>query len=205
MINPDSGAATPLRQWLRAFLPGRLAIDSAERWRAVIGAGLGILVAAVVSRYFASPEAMWLVAPLGASAVLVFAVPSSPLAQPWAVVGGNTLSALVGIACVRLIGDPALAGSVAVALAIAVMMATRCLHPPGGAMALFVVLSHSTAFDFALFPALTNSLLLVLAGTAYNSATGRRYPHVQLPPRTHDERPSDRFNSSDLDAVLAQI
>ena len=66
-------------------------------------------------------------------AVLLFAAPASPLAQPWSVVGGNTLSTLVGVACVLLIPDPVAAAAVAVALAIAVMFALRCLHPPGGA------------------------------------------------------------------------
>jgi hypothetical protein len=56
-------------------------------------------------------DAAWLVAPLGASAVLVFAVPSSPLAQPWSVIGGNTLSALVGAACAHFIHDPAWAAA----------------------------------------------------------------------------------------------
>jgi CBS domain-containing membrane protein len=200
----NSGAATRLHHWLRAFIPGKLIIDSAERWRSVLGAGLGILIAAAISRFFAAPDAIWLVAPLGASAVLVFAVPASPLAQPWAVVVGNTLSAAIGIACVRFIGDPALAGCIAVALAIAAMMATRSLHPPGGAMALFAVLGHSTDFGFALFPALTNSLLLVLAGIGYNTVTNRRYPHVQLPQRAHPDQPASRFKSSDLDAVLAR-
>jgi CBS domain-containing membrane protein len=159
-----------------------------------------------LSRWFAGsdPSAVWLVAPLGASAVLVFAVPSSPLAQPWSVIGGNTLSALVGIACARWIPDPALAGSIAVAGAIAVMFATRCLHPPGGAMALFAVLAHATHFEFALFPALVNSALLVFVGILYNSVTGRRYPHVQLPERAKTAHAATRFSSADLDAVLAR-
>lgn len=202
----QSGAMARLRHWLRAFVPGALAINSTERGRAVIGAAVGIVTTAVLSRLLAGadPAAVWLVAPLGASAVLVFAVPASPLAQPWSVIGGNTLSALVGIACARWIGDPALAGSVAVAGAIALMLATRCLHPPGGAMALFAVLAHATHFQFAIFPALVNSALLVFVGIAYNSMTGRRYPHVQLPERSKTEQAAARFNSADLDAVLSR-
>ncbi|MFG3757464.1 HPP family protein, partial [Klebsiella pneumoniae] len=74
-----------------------------------------------------------LVASIGASAVLLFAVPASPLAQPWPIIGGNSVSALVGIVVARAIGDPLLAAAVAAALAIAVMSLARCLHPPGGA------------------------------------------------------------------------
>jgi CBS domain-containing membrane protein len=188
----------------RAWLPGRTAINARERLRAVAGAGVGLLFTALVCRMLAQPslDSVWLIAPLGASAVLVFTLPASPLAQPWSVIGGNTVAALVGIACVRWIPDPALAGALATALAIAAMLALRCLHPPGGAVALFAVLAHATQFRFALFPVLANSLLLVLAGVFYNSLTGRRYPHVQLAPR----RPSAnaRFSAADVDAVLAR-
>tara|TARA_R110000868_G_scaffold409835_1_gene696210 strand:+ start:1341 stop:1697 length:357 start_codon:yes stop_codon:yes gene_type:complete len=76
-----------------------------------------------------------IVAPLGASAVLVFAVPSSPLAQPWAVVGGNTISTLIGVWAFNLFPDITLAAGVAVGGAILVMSLLRCLHPPGGAAA----------------------------------------------------------------------
>jgi CBS domain-containing membrane protein len=205
-VSLETGAAARLRQWLRAFIPGPLAVNATERWRAVAGAAIGILGTALLCRFLAGsdPSALWLVAPLGASAVLVFAVPASPLAQPWSVIGGNTLSALIGVACARWIGDPALAAAVAVSLAIGTMFATRCLHPPGGAMALFAVLAHATHFEFALFPALVNSGLLVAVGIAYNSVTGRRYPHVQLVERGRQEKVPARFTSSDLDAVLAR-
>ncbi len=146
---------------------------------------LGIVITAILCRLCAnSPTAVWLVAPLGASAVLVFAVPASPLAQPWSVVGGNTVSALIGVLCVHLIDDPALAAGVAVAAAIVAMFALRCLHPPGGAAALLAVLTHASSLDFVFFPVLVNSMLLVLVGIVYNTATGRRYPHSQLIERT---------------------
>ncbi|RYH63846.1 MAG: hypothetical protein EON54_07270, partial [Alcaligenaceae bacterium] len=118
------------------FWPARTRVGWRERFRIILGAGLGILAAALLARWwagFARVEGLWFAAPLGASAVLVFAVPASPLAQPWAVIGGNVLSALVGSACAALIPDPAWAGAAAVALAIALMFSLRCLHPPGGA------------------------------------------------------------------------
>ena len=66
-------------------------------------------------------------------------LPASPLAQPWSVIGGNVISGLVGVACVRWLGHalplPLLAG-LACGASIAVMFALRCLHPPGGAVAL---------------------------------------------------------------------
>lgn len=193
---------------LVALWPARMQVSAIERWRAAVGTGLGLLFVGLLSRLAvdSGPAALpWLVAPLGASAVLVFAVPASPLAQPWAVVGGNTVSALIGIACATWIADPAWAGAVAVATAIGVMFALRCLHPPGGAMALMVALAGVQNFEFAWYPAFVNSVLMVAAGIAYNTATRRRYPHVQSAPQPRPAVDSvSRFSSADLDAVLAR-
>lgn len=193
-----------LLRGLAAWLPAPLRVDARERSRAVLGSTLGILLTGVLSRWVASRFGIdpWLAAPLGASAVLVFAVPSSPLAQPWSVIGGNTVSALVGLVCATAIGDPAMAGSVAVGSAIAVMFVLRCLHPPGGATALLAVLTHTADPRFALLPILLNSALLVSAGTLFNSLTGRRYPHTQQPPQPVAGAGS-RFTAGDLDAALA--
>ena len=153
------------------------------------------------------PGLPWLVAPLGASAVLVFAVPASPMAQPWPVVGGNTLSALVGIAGVHgvhLLGSPELAAALAVATAIALMLALRCLHPPGGATALMMMLGGISNPAFAFYPVMLNSVLLVAAGIAYNNATRRPYPHMQLQPARAPLSGEARLLDADLDAVLAR-
>jgi len=179
-------------------------VDTRERVRAFGGAAVGILVAGVLSRWWAGAGTMtpWLVAPIGASAVLVFAVPASPLAQPWPVVGGNTVSALLGTVCVLLIPEPTVAAAVAVGLAIAVMFQLRCLHPPGGASALLVVLTQTSDFRFSAMPVLLNSVLLVLAGMAYNRFTGRSYPHTPLPAQPGPPG-GTRFSPQDLDAALA--
>ena len=191
--------------WLRAFWPAPVSVDARERWRAAAGGAIGILFTALLSRWIAGTagDALWMVAPMGASAVLVFCMPASPVAQPWAVVGGNVLSALVGIACSRWIGDPAIAAATAVGLAIGLMFATRCLHPPGGAMALLAALSHTDRFEVAFFPVLANAVLLTLAGIVYNSATRRRYPHAQVSPRTPSGPAGSRFSHADFDAALA--
>jgi CBS domain-containing membrane protein len=109
----------------------------------------------------------------------------------------------VGILCVRFTHDPALAGAVAVSLAIGTMFTLRCLHPPGGAMALIAVLTQTSHFEFAWFPAFVNSGLLVLAGILYNTLTGRRYPHVQLA-NVDGPKSLNRFSSADLDVVLSR-
>ncbi|MFT7722180.1 MAG: HPP family protein [Roseateles sp.] len=207
-----SAALLPSRllNLLRALRPAPQAVNARERLRVVLGAGLGILLAGLAGQAAMAPGLPWLVAPLGASAVLVFGLPASPLAQPWAVLGGNTLSALVGIACLRWLPLPPLAiAAVAVALAIGVMFALRCLHPPGGAASLLMVMTATQDWQAAFLPVALNSLLLVLAGMAYNAATGRRYPHAQGVPAAPAAPggPSiapPRFGEAELDAVLAR-
>jgi CBS domain-containing membrane protein len=200
---------------LRAFRPAPVSANWRERLRVVVGATLGILLTGLLCSSFGvtlgggmagTTDAWpWLVAPMGASAVLVFAVPSSPMAQPWAVVAGNTLSALVGVACVRWLGNPQVAAALAVGLAIGLMFALRCLHPPGGASALLVALAGVTDPAFALYPVMVNSLLLAAVGMAYNNATRRRYPHMQLPPEAPAARDDEAAAvDADLDAVLAR-
>ena len=152
---------------------------------------------------------------MGASAVLLFCVPSSPLAQPWAVVGGNTISALIGYACAHLVPDALLAAPLAGCLAIGTMFALRCLHPPGGAVALTTVLGGHAVFDagwmFALSPVALNSILIVLAALLYNNLTGRRYPHAQHAADrnlhgTGDPAPNARLGitEDDLEAALVR-
>jgi CBS domain-containing membrane protein len=201
-------STVPFFAWLREFLPARMAVNGRERLRVVLGAIAGLLVTGVLCRFVVphEPNLPWLVAPIGASAVLVFGLPASPLAQPWAVVGGNVLSALVGILCGHAFGHEPWVAGVAVGLAIGVMFSLRCLHPPGGASALLVVLAGVSDLHFVVFPVLANSLLLVAAGVAYNSATRRRYPHGQFRPMPAPAAavPTARFSEADLDAVLAR-
>jgi len=197
---PSTATDSPRRpSWWQAFWPARQAVDARERLRGAAGAGIGILITAIVG-HLAMRMGMpaWIVAPMGASAVLVFAVPASPLAQPWSVVGGNTLSATVGIVCATWGGSTEWAAAAAVAGAIGLMFALRCLHPPGGASALLMVVAGVTDPRYAIFPVLLNSLLLTSVGVLYNNLTGRRYPHAQLAPK----QPSEA--KDDLDAVLAR-
>ena len=193
-----------MTRWLRHFWPAPLGIDGRERLRFIVGAMAGVLLTAMLSRWWAGDSATgpWMVASLGASAVLVFGMPSSPLAQPWPVLGGSTLSALVGAGCAAVVPDPALAGALAVGLAIALMVPLRCLHPPGGAMALYVVLSAGDGWRLAAFPILLNVLILLLAAVVYNTLTGRRYPHPQRV-QGRSEIAAGAFTSSDVDAALS--
>jgi CBS domain-containing membrane protein len=203
--------------WLRAFVPQRNTVPRHERMRAVAGALVGLLLTAGLSMLMLGTATLplALVAPMGASAVLLFCVPASPLAQPWPVIGGNTVAALVGVACAKAIGNPLLAAPLAGALAILVMFLLRCLHPPSGAVALTTVLGgpavHAAGFGFAFLPVCLNSTLIVLVALVFNNLTGRRYPHTQQSMlqnvhATRDPVPTARvgFSKEDLDAALAR-
>ena len=150
-----------------------------ERIRSVFGALIGLILVLTIAKYLGEIGGLdeWLMASLGASALLVFALPGSPMAQPWAVIAGNTLSALVGISVIHLINEPLLAMPLAASLSILGMFVLRCLHPPAAAVALIVVLGHVLHYRFAFFPVMVDSILLVLAGAVYSNLTGKRYPN----------------------------
>jgi CBS domain-containing membrane protein len=203
----------PLRSALARLSPvGRLG------WlRSSFGAMCGIMLTGFICHMWLGTAAGLpaLVAPMGASAVLLFAVPASPLAQPWSILGGNTLSALVGIGCATLIQDPVYAAGFAVAGAIGLMSLTRCLHPPGGAAALTAVLGGpaitAAGWSFAFVPVALNCVILLVIGWVFNNATRHSYPHrVRAISRnvhgTTDAAPQDRigYTSADIDAVLAR-
>jgi CBS domain-containing membrane protein len=207
-----------LNQWLRGFMPKPTSTGKLERLRACVGALLGILLTGPVTRWIlgsgTSTALPMLVAPMGASAVLLFALPSSPLAQPWSIVGGNLVSAAVGVTCALWIGDPIWAAALAVSIAIAAMMALRCVHPPSGAVALTAVLGgpviHAQGYWFLLAPIGLNSLLLLAVALLFNNLTRHRYPHIAPEPasRLHPTGlQSDNrfgFTSEDMDYVLSR-
>jgi CBS domain-containing membrane protein len=201
-----------LSVWLKGFIPLPIGGGNKEKLLACIGAAIGLMVTEWISRATLGGLNPWFIAPMGASAVLLFAVPMSPLAQPWSLLGGNFLSAVIGVTCARYIGDPALAASAAVALAIGAMFALRCLHPPSGAVALTAVLGGPAVvvqgYHFAFSPVLANSALLLVAALVFNNMSRRRYPHPVTTHanqhRTSDPRPVERvgFTRADLDEAL---
>ncbi|MFB9950846.1 HPP family protein [Rhizobium puerariae] len=204
-----------MRRALRRLLPEPAPISSKERLRAASGALAGILVTGLIGSLALRADASLpaLIAPMGASAVLLFAVPSSPLAQPWSILCGNIVAALVGVTAAMFVDDPFVASALAIGLAIAAMMTLRCLHPPSGAIALTAVLGgpaiHELGYGFVLWPVAGNSLALLVLALIYNNLTGRPYPHAIKPSTDHgtaDPAPIERigFTSADLDDVLKE-
>jgi len=201
---------------VRIFRPILAGATLRDRIIACVGALIGIGLTGLISGLMLGNDVHLplIVAPMGASAVLLFAVPASPLAQPWPIIGGNVISSLVGAIVAHLVPEPALAAGLAVALAIAAMSLLRCIHPPGGAAALLTVFAgtpgHPVDFLFPLVPVALNTVLLVGLGWAFHKLTQRSYPHkaVAQParPRT-DADPFRRvgFRPEDIDSALANI
>jgi CBS domain-containing membrane protein len=215
-VGPENQAGrVPGFQLFRPILAGA---TLRERLIACLGALAGITLTGLICGWFfgQGPHIPLIVAPMGASAVLLFAVPASPLAQPWSIIGGNTISAFMGVLAAHFITNPVVAIGVGVSLAIAAMSLTRCLHPPGGAAALTALIGGpavtSAGFLFPLFPVCINSVILVALGVAFHKISRRNYPHVPAaaPVNTHgtaDLPPSIRvgFRPEDVDAALLAL
>ncbi|KVK98796.1 HPP family protein [Burkholderia cepacia] len=213
MSSGSPSSRRTLRQWLHSFIPHPMSLGWRERLRSCTGALVGIATVGVTMRALPGVPGLvpLLVAPMGASAVLLFAVPASPLAQPWSIIGGNLVAATVGVACAQWIADPVTAAAVAIACAIGGMFALRCVHPPSGAVALTAVVGgpaiHSLGFGFVLEPIALQSAILLSAALAYHALTGHRYPHGGVRPEAKPQAGAAAparggFTRGDLDAVL---
>lgn len=152
-----------------------------------LGAMIGIGICGYLSaNYFEPRDMTLLIGSFGASAVLVYGAIKSPLAQPRNLVGGHILSGLVGVGCSQLLGHIVwLAAALAVSLAIVAMLATKTLHPPGGATALIAVIGgakiHNLGFLYAFLPAGAGAMiLLVIALIVNNLSKSRKYPEYWL-------------------------
>ena len=140
-----TNTGTDMKTWIKHFLYesgfNSQTVSNRERLITSFGGFCGILGVYFVSDTLLNAEATaMIIASMGASAGLLFAVPHSALAQPWNVVGGHLISALIGVSCARFIPDLLVAAALSVGCAIAAMHYLRCIHPPGGATALSAVI-----------------------------------------------------------------
>ncbi|WP_312463805.1 HPP family protein [Pantoea endophytica] len=172
---------TSVRTFLARLWPHPLPGGRKQMVIASIGAGLGLMITSLTSHWLLGEVNLWFVAPMGASAVLLFGLPNSPLAQPWSIVGGNLVAGVVGVTTALWVPHPALACGIAACVTIALMFQLRCLHPPSGAVALTAILGgngvQQLGYHFILTPVLLNSVCLALLALLFNNLAGRRYPH----------------------------
>jgi len=211
---------TRFRRLARSLGPAVGPPNLREMLRACIGAGIGLTLCTFLVRLTMAPvdaagpdPSLLLIAPLGATAMLAFAVPSSPLAQPWAALVGNTVAALVGVTVVMVVADPWLALGLSVTLAMIAMMMLRATHPPAAGIALGTVLTadavREAGFSYAFSPVMLDTALLLSLAVIFNHLTGRVYPFRQ--PVEHAPRPLGDtglrpvVDSADLTAILQRL
>lgn len=174
-----------------------------EKWRAGLGAFLGILaVVAIGSQVPDHAGSPLVLASMGSSAVSLFAIPHSPMSRPWSLLGGHLLSAAVGVSCSLAIDYLPLAAALAVALALVIMYYGRCLHAPGGATALAIVLGgaqmHPAGYPMLLMPVLLNVGVLLAVALAFNNGFACR-ADIPVPggQAEGDAVADGRYNSAD--------
>jgi CBS domain-containing membrane protein len=157
-------------------------VSHAEKIVSALGGFIGIFCIFIVSQWAVGPNpAALIVASMGATVVLLFAVPHGRLSQPWSILGGHVVSAIVGVSCAKFIPGTILAGSLAVGAAIGLMYYLRCIHPPGGATAISAVIGgqavHDLGYQYVLTPILLNVIIILLVAIIFNYAFAwRRYP-----------------------------
>lgn len=189
-----------LRLARRDITPG----GNIEKWISGIGAALALGVVYLLNTEVLAPGSTHLlIASMGASAVLLFALPHSPLAQPYPLIAGHALSCAIGVLIVRYVPE-ALAPATAVGVAITSMYYLRCLHPPGGATALAVVVGgeevHALGYQFVISPVLIDVLCLVAIAIAFNYFfPWRRYPISLVPAGAKEAAASDAIHNIGID------
>ncbi len=198
----------------RRLLGTLLYTSLSERLLASIGGGLGILAILWITQEVLDQQgAAMLAASMGATAVLLFAIPHSPFSQPWPVFGGHMLGALVGVSCAHFLSDPLLAAPLAMVITVTLMYSLRCQHPPGAATAMIAVLGgesvHGLGYGFLLTPVLENILILLLVAVLFNLPfPWRRYP-ARFAARHEEDQASppssDELTTEDITHALEQI
>ncbi len=204
-----------LRAWLGIELNP---VSHSERLVSTVGGFLGIFFILIASGLvLGDREATFLiVASMGASAVLLFAVPHGPLSQPWALIGGHTVSALIGIGCALLVPNQLVSAALAVGLAIGAMHVFRCIHPPGGATALTAVIGgpavQALGFQFLFTPVLLNVAIILATAIGVNYLfIWRRYPAALVRKKKTDAETEKKhlaegsLSHSDLEYAMRQI
>ena len=165
---------------LARWLPAAINTRPTEWSRAAIGMALGTLFSVwACSQVFGIEVAYHLIGPLGASAVLLFAVSSGALAQPWSIIGGYLCASVVALLVAHVLGRTLGSACLAAGMALILMCWLRCLHPPAGALALTLVLADpaTIAMDWkAMEPVMLAAVCMLLSALAYNNLTRIRYP-----------------------------
>ncbi len=193
-------------------LPQASPLSHREKCRTALVAGNAIFLTGWLASFTIDSGGLkTLLASMGASAVILFAMPHSPVARPWPLVGGHLISASVGILCARWIPQLWVAAALAVGLSIFAMHLARCLHPPGGASALIPVLGGESVkalgFQFLLTPLALNVSVLLLISLLYQRLVLDKTQPQAIRKGMKGSKPMERvgIQTDDLRTALAQM
>ncbi len=199
------------REFFASFKPGFDPVPIPEKIRSGLAALTGILILGMALHFLPQHGyPLIMLASMAAAAVLLYAAPHSPMAQPWPLIGGNLLSALVGWACSWAIPDPVWAGAFAVGIAVSSMHLMHCLHPPGAATALIMVLNaaqfHQQGWQWTAGVVIANAFCsLLLALTINNLIPGRHYPALRGVPHPRPPGITCELKREDIEWALTQM
>lgn len=200
-----------IKSFLISFKPHSTQTSPGEKARSGIAGGIAILLLILALHYLLQAgHPLIIVASMAASVTLLYATPHSPLTQPWNLVGGHLVSAIAGLLCSMFIPEPTVAAGVAVGSSIMLMEFLNCLHPPGAATALLMVLVnsqlHNMDWQSALYiVAINTGISLALALVINNLLPGRRYP-MRIVPHPHPKpAPCIAPEQPDLEWALQQL
>jgi CBS domain-containing membrane protein len=198
------------QQWIGVEID---AVSWKEKLISMVGGFVAIIMIVAISQQVLHLNgSSMLIASMGASAVLLFAVPHGQLSQPWPVIAGHGFSALIGISCASLIPNMPIAAGCAVGLSIFVMHLLKCIHPPGGATALTAVIGgpqvKALGYSFLWSPVLLNALLIVSIAIAFNYIfKWRRYPAFfnQRPVKAEEVSEEDDYSHEEVVEALRSL
>lgn len=182
-----------------------------EKVVSVVGGMVAILAVIGISRDLVGGSgANVLIGSMGASAVLLLAVPHGALSQPWPALAGHLVSATIGVTAAEVFGPTAFAGALAVGLSIGAMHQFRFIHPPGGATALAAVLGgpavRDLGYSFVWRPVMLNALTIVVIAVLFNALfPWRRYPAQLVRRRRVDAATPAPAPGPSHDAVVAAL
>jgi CBS-domain-containing membrane protein len=135
-------------------------------WKPLAAAAGGTIVIALLLMMGDKMSITLMMAPFGASCVIVFVLPDSPLAKARNVVGGHLISTGVGLVMLHIFGDSTWSIALSVGLSILLMQLTRTVHPPAGADPLVVMLSGA-GWSYLFTPVLLGAVLIAISAYGY--------------------------------------
>ncbi|KRP54475.1 HPP family protein [Pseudomonas poae] len=199
---------------LARWLPAAINTRPAEWSRAAIGMALGTLFSVwLCAQVFGMDVALHLLGPLGASAVLLFAVSSGALAQPWSIIGSYLCATVVALLVARVLGRTLGSACLAAGMTVILICWLRCLHPPSGGLAMTLVLADPASAALGwheLFAVMLGAGALLACALAYNNATRTRYPKAAgMPPEgvmgNSPPMTDPAITAADLKLALAEM